>query len=249
MVDISQIGVVILAAGRGTRLNCVDVPKVMLEIGGNPVVSYIVDTLLEMGLEKEQISLVVGYKKEKIEEYFGKGFIYSHQKEQEGTAHAAFVGMKYLPDHIKNVLVIGGDDSAFYTKETLLSIVGHHLESSNVLSLLTVNLEDPSAIGRIIRNKEGNMIGVLEKEELDEEEKKIKEASTGTFCFNRDWFEGMFPSMPKIAGLGEYGLPKAVEMAIAGGEKVEGVKLENNNEWFGINTPEELREANRRKTS
>jgi len=76
---LNNVGAVILAAGRGTRLNCADEPKVMLPIGGRPIVSYIVDTLKKMGLHPEQICLVVGFKKEKVMEYFGDMVNYAMQ--------------------------------------------------------------------------------------------------------------------------------------------------------------------------
>jgi len=116
---LNNIGVVILAAGRGTRLNCVDKPKVMCEIGGKPIVSYIIDTLKTCGISKDNIFLVVGFHKEKIEEYFGSGVNYAEQTELKGTAHAAFIGMQKLPQNVNQVFVINGDDSAFYSGKTI----------------------------------------------------------------------------------------------------------------------------------
>ncbi|MFH0857488.1 MAG: NTP transferase domain-containing protein, partial [Candidatus Magasanikbacteria bacterium] len=107
-INKSKIGVVILAAGRGTRLGCVDIPKVMMEIGEKPIVFYIVETLEKMGFSAEQICLVVGYQKEKVMEYFGKRVIYAFQEELLGTAHAAYTGIKMLPQYVEEVLVIGG---------------------------------------------------------------------------------------------------------------------------------------------
>src|SRR3989344_2745128 len=92
--ETKKIGAVILAAGKGTRLGCTDCPKVMMEIGGRPIVSYAVDTLLEMGFSANDIVLVVGYEKEKVEKYFGDKVTYAYQAEQNGTAHATSVVMK-----------------------------------------------------------------------------------------------------------------------------------------------------------
>src|SRR3989339_1795570 len=111
-MDNSKIGVVILAAGKGTRLNCTDKPKVMLEIGGKPIVAYFVQTLKQICFSKEQICLVVGFKKEKIQEYFKDEVRYALQAEQLGTGHAAYTGIKSLPPEIEQVLVVGGDDGA-----------------------------------------------------------------------------------------------------------------------------------------
>lgn len=242
----SDIGAVILAAGKGSRLNCAESPKVMLNIGGRAIVSYIIQTLFEMGFGKDKVAVVIGFQKEKVKEYFGDGFIYAVQEEQMGTAHAAYVGMSHLPDKVKHVLVLGGDDSAFYAPKTLISLINKHKQTGSVLSLLTAEIANPSGLGRIVRHEDGK-VEIIEKEYLTEEQKKIKEISTGTFCFDRAWFEKMFLTMPKLRKLGEYGLPTAVAMAREKNLPIQFIKLDNSDEWFGVNTPEELKEADKRK--
>ncbi len=243
---VARVGAVILAAGRGSRLNCTDKPKVMCEIGGQPIVGYIVATLKKCGFTKENICLVVGFHREKVEEYFGAEVSYVEQTELKGTAHAAFVGMQKLPKNVDTVLVINGDDSAFYSSETILDFLTKHQQNKAAVSVLSVELDDPSTYGRIIKNADGR-IEIIEKEYLTDEQKKIKEISSGTFCFDRKWFETMFPSMPPLRKLGEYGLPTAVAMAEKESLRVQVVKIKNNNEWFGVNTPAELTEADKRK--
>jgi bifunctional UDP-N-acetylglucosamine pyrophosphorylase/glucosamine-1-phosphate N-acetyltransferase len=218
----------------------------MLEIGGKPIVSYIIETLKSAGFKKKQICLVVGFKKEKVMEYFGDSVTYTVQKEQRGTAHAAHVGIKSLPKTIEAVLVLGGDDSAFYTKKTLLDFIKKHLEASAKLSLLSVELKNPSRVGRIVRYPDQS-IAIIEKEYWTEVEEKIKEISTGMFCFDRAWFEKMYPTMPLLRKLNEYGLPTVLAIARGEGVKYQVIKLENSDEWFGINTAKELEEANKRK--
>lgn len=244
--NLNRVGVVILAAGQGKRLNCTDKPKVMCEIGGKPIVSYAVDTLRQIGFKKEQICLVVGFKKEKIEEYFKDKVSYAVQEQQLGTGHAAYIGMITLPGNIKEVLVMGGDDSAFYSAATILDLISRHERSKATVSVLSVELDEPSLFGRIIKYNDGR-IEIVEKEYLTEEQKKIKEINAGTYVFNRAWFENMFPRMPKMKKLGEFGINPSVTMAQKEGKKVQVVKLKNSREWFGVNTPAELAEADRRK--
>lgn len=243
---LKDAGIVILAAGKGTRLDCVDKPKVMLEIGGRPIVSYIVETLKNMGFNQKQICLVVGFQKKKVKDYFQDQVSYVDQNEQLGTAHAAYLGIKNLSENIKQVLVLGGDDSAFYKKETLENFISNHLKNNCILSLLTAELDNPVGVGRIIRRSDGQ-VEIVEKEYLTEEQKKIKEISTGTFCFNRQWFEEIFPRMPKLRKLGEYGLPTALAMARNQGFKYQVVKLKDNSEWLGVNTMAELERADKLK--
>lgn len=246
MHEMTTVGAVVLSAGKGTRLNCVDIPKVMLPIGGKPIVSYTVATLLQMKFPKDAISLVVGFHQEKVREYFKDTVTYAEQTEQKGTAHAAYTGMKSLPARITDVLVMGGDDSAFYKSETLLKLIERHRERHAKLTLLTAMHENPAELGRIVRHPNGE-VEIVEKEYLTEEQKQIKEISTGTFVFNREWFEKMYPTMPPLRKLGEYGLPTALAIARKAHDSYQVIKLEDSNEWFGVNTPEELVEAKRRK--
>lgn len=242
-----SFGAVVLSAGKGTRLKCVDSPKVMCEIGGKQIVSYVVKTLQSLGFTKEQIVLVVGFHREKITDYFGDSVTYAAQEEQKGTAHAAETGVKALPKETEQVLVMNGDDAGFYTAKTLGDFMRAHIESGVTASLLTAEPENYWRYGRVVR-REGK-IEIVEKENMTEEMKEIKEVSTGTFCFDRKWFESIAGGLKPIKNLGEYGLPSAWEKAVEEGRKVQAVKLKDNNEWFGINTPEELAEADRRKNT
>ncbi|MBP7992282.1 MAG: NTP transferase domain-containing protein [Candidatus Magasanikbacteria bacterium] len=244
--NLEKFGAVILAAGKGTRLGCTDRPKVMLELAGKPIVGYTVDTLEKIGLSSEKIILVVGFCHEVVEKYFGNRATFAMQNEQRGTAHAAMTGMRVLPTNVTDVLVMGGDDSAFYTPETLVKLMNEHVESGATTTLLTVKIEDPGAYGRVVYEAGG--VKVIEKEYVSEEQKKINEVSTGTYCFKREWFETMFPNLPLLEKLNEWVLPMAFAEAHNQGLKQHVVCMENSAEWFGVNTPAELIEAQRRKS-
>lgn len=244
---LETIGAVVLAAGKGTRLGCTDIPKVMLEIEGKPLVAYTVETLESLGFPPAHIVLVVGFKKEKVIEYFGDRVTYAVQEEQMGTAHAAHTGMLKLPTGVTPTLVLGGDDSAFYTKESLALFIRAHIAAEVTVSLLSAVLEDAANLGRIVRRENGD-IEIIEKEYTTPEQKEIKEISTGTFCFDRAWFEGMYPTMPPLRKLGEYCLPTALAVARDTEEPYQIVPLKDASEWFGVNTPEQFEEAKRRKS-
>lgn len=246
MNAMEHIAAVVLAAGRGSRLNCNEIPKVMCEIGDRPIVSYTVDTLESLGLSGKQISLVVGFQKEKVMDYFDGRVQFAVQEELKGTAHAALTGMQTLGPEVEHVLVLGGDDSAFYTKESLTRFVEEHVDAGVKLSLLSVEVDDPTGLGRIVRHENGD-IEVIEKEYVTEEQAKIQEVSTGTYIFERAWFEQMYPSMPPLRKLGEYALPTAMAMCRDAALPYQVVPLGKSQEWFGVNTPEQLAEADKRK--
>jgi bifunctional UDP-N-acetylglucosamine pyrophosphorylase/glucosamine-1-phosphate N-acetyltransferase len=187
----NNFGVIILVAGQGKRLGCVDLPKVLLEIGDWPILSYILETLEKGGVPKENICLVVGFQAEKVKEKIGPGYIYALQEERLGTAHAAHTGERALPEKFHQFLVIQGDDSAFYSFKTLEEFAAHHIKKNNDMTLLTCEVADPALLGRIVRDEKGKMAAVVEKENATDEQKKIKEISTNTFCFRRDWFKNI----------------------------------------------------------
>lgn len=240
-------GIIILAAGRGKRLGCADIPKVLCELNGRSIVSYILEELERGEIEKNIICLVVGFQKEKVMEAFGDGYIYAVQEELLGTAHAAKTGEEQLHPDLDTFINIQGDDSAFYKFETLDSFLNIHKQHGNDITLLTCEKDDAQGLGRVIRDGSGKVIAIREKENMMPGDENIKEISTGSFCFCREWFNKIYPSIQPIKGLGEYGLPSFVEKALEIGAKFEAVKLENPDEWFGINTLEQLAEAELKK--
>jgi bifunctional UDP-N-acetylglucosamine pyrophosphorylase/glucosamine-1-phosphate N-acetyltransferase len=244
-----KAGVVILAAGRGSRLGCENIPKVLCRVNGKPMLSYILNTLEQGGVPSKNICIVLGYQGEKIKEAMGGKYCYTWQEELLGTAHAASVGGDEFPAEYKDILVLNGDDSLFYTFKTLSIFVNQHVENKNDISLLTCEVEDPTGMGRIVRDLHNNVAGIVEKENVGKKEENIKEISTGTFCFNREWFQKHYRELEKIPGLNEYGLPSFIDKAFASEAKFRAVKLSDPFEWSGINTSEQLKEADEKMRS
>jgi bifunctional UDP-N-acetylglucosamine pyrophosphorylase/glucosamine-1-phosphate N-acetyltransferase len=245
--ELKNFGIVILAAGQGKRLNCADLPKVLYKINDKPIISYILEELGRGGLNKSQICLVVGFKAELVKEKIGHGYIYALQAERLGTAHAALTGEEALPAGFDNFLVINGDDSAFYKFNSLAELIEMHLKNDNDMSILTCEPEDPQGLGRVVRGDDGRVVTVVEKENLTPEMKLLKEINTNTFCFKRGWFKKHYLNLKPVPGLGEYGINTFVEEATSSGAKFNAIILKDSNEWFGVNTPEQLAEADRRK--
>jgi len=244
---LKNFGAVILAAGQGKRLNCADLPKVLHKINDQPIIGYILEELKKGGLSKNQICLVVGFRAELVKEKIGSEYIYAMQNERLGTAHAALIGEEALPAGFDNFLVINGDDSAFYKFNSLSELIEIHLTNNNDISILTCEPDDPRGLGRVVRGDNGRVVKVVEKENMMPDLEKIKEINTNTFCFKRDWFKKHYQNLKPIRGLEEYGLPSFVGEALASQSKFSAVKLKDSNEWFGVNTIEQLAEADRRK--
>jgi len=238
--------VALLAAGKGTRLNNGQpsaIPKVMHKICGQPMLAYTLETLEAVGFE--DIIPVVGYKADLIKDYFGPKYSYALQEEQKGTGHAVICAKDSVSKDAKNILVIQGDDSAFYSTATLANFVKNHDIEQAKVSLLTLKHPKPAELGRIIRNDNGKVIAIKEKEVLSEEEKKISEINTATYCFEAKWlWDNIMDLKPSATGKGELILPDLIKMAVKQGEKVYAHMITRPHEWIGINTPEQLEYAN-----
>ena len=246
MVKSNNIAAVILAAGSGTRLNKgkpSPKPKVLYELAGKPMIFYILETLRKIGLK--EIIVVVGYKRRVVEKTFGNRFKYALQKEQLGTANALAAGLKKVSRSSRKVLVLNGDDSAFYKPQTLKQVLDKDEKENGVLTFVTLRKEDPFGLGRVLRTKNGKLLGIVEEREAKPAEKKIKEINDGCYIFNKKWLELNLGKVKKSTS-GEYYLVDLISIAIKKGFKINTFELKDQSEWFGINTPSELREADKK---
>lgn len=241
-----SISAVVLAAGKGTRLNEGQpsaIPKVMHEIGGKPMLSYTLDTLTAVGIT--DIVVVVGYKADLVEKHFGSSYKYALQEPQNGTGHAVQCAQKLVSKDAEHVLVIQGDDSAFYKPATVAKFIESHITNSSTVSLLSFQHSNPAELGRIIRDEHGDIVAIKEKEVLTDAEREITEINTGTMCFRADWlWENLSKLQPSATGDGELILPDLVAMAIEQDQKAGAYKITDQDEWIGVNTPEQLEHAN-----
>jgi bifunctional UDP-N-acetylglucosamine pyrophosphorylase / glucosamine-1-phosphate N-acetyltransferase len=247
MSIIQHTSAIILAAGKGTRLNegkPSEIPKVMHRICGKPMLEYTLQTLENVNIN--DVVIVVGYKAEVIQEHFGDRFKYALQSEQKGTGHAVQCAEKSVDPTNKHILVIQGDDSAFYSPQTIIDLITAHTNDQAKVSLLTLKHPHPGELGRIIRNAQGQIESIKEKEVLTDEEKKINEINTGTYCFEADWlWQNIKKLKPSATGKGEIILPDLIHLAVAQHEKVSTHTITDHYEWIGVNNPEQLELANK----
>lgn len=236
-----NIQAIILAAGKGIRMDS-DIPKVLHRLAGQAMIKYTLLTLSQIGLKKPLI--VVGFKGDLVKKTLKNKYVYAKQGRQLGTGHAVLSAKKYFPKNIPNALVLDGDDSAFYKKKTLVSLINKHERNKAVITLLTVLRENPSGLGRILRDVKGNIQAIIEEKEATASQKTIKEVNTGCYCFKTNFLWKYLPKIKKKKA-GEYYLTDLIELALKEGKKVEILKLDNSNEWIGVNTREQLEFADR----
>lgn len=241
----NKIAGVILAAGKGTRMNQgaeSDKPKVMYEILGKPMIDYSVANLKSAGIDK--IVLVVGYKKELIQEYFGGRIEYAVQKEQLGTGHAAMMAESNLKGKSDAVLVCYGD-MPLYKPETIKRLIDRYEKENPTIAMLTVIFEDPMklAFGRIVRDEQGEIIAIREQKDCAKEELEIKECNPGFYIFNGDWLWENFSKLKSDNAQKEYYLTDMIAIAKLQGKKIISTEVSEETEVLGINTPEQLKEV------
>jgi bifunctional UDP-N-acetylglucosamine pyrophosphorylase/glucosamine-1-phosphate N-acetyltransferase len=236
-----KLGAIILAAGKGKRMKSGNVNKNSILLNGKPLVAYPVELLQH--LRVEPIIIVVGHAPESIENAllnFEVTFV--KQTKRLGTGHAVGKALPLLSDSVSDILVLYGDDAYMYTEKTIKNLLKIHEAHDSALTFLTITVDNPAGLGRVIRNKNGDIIDIIEEKDASEEQKKIMEINPNCYVFNAGFLRKYVAKIQKSGVTGEYYLPALIKLAHEHGEKikvVDGGKLP----WRGVNTPEDLHEA------
>lgn len=237
-----KIAAIILAGGEGKRMNSKQINKVVFSLGGKRMILHTVDRLT--GLYISPIIVVVGFAKESVIKVLDGKVVFAEQSKRLGTAHAVVCALKKLPSNVQMVLVLNGDDSAFYTKNIIKKLIKTHLEKKSVLSFLTITVDNPLGLGRVIRDHNGRVIQVVEEKDATEKQRKINEINPACYIFEISFLKKYLVEVKKSEITGEYYLTSLIDIAIKNNEKLEAVSG-GKIPWRGINTPEELKEAER----
>lgn len=237
-----KIAAIILAAGRGKRMKSKGINKVVVPLGNKQMILHAVDRLLELFISP--VIVVVGFAKESVMEVLKDRVIFAFQNKRLGTAHAVSCALKKLPDDVQTVLVLNGDDSAFYTKDTIKNLIKTHIDKKYLLSFLTITVDNPTGLGRIIRNNAKKVIGIVEEKDATISQKKINEINPACYAFEVNFLKKYLKKIKKSPISGEYYLTSLIDIAIRNKVKIEAV-AGGKVLWRGINTPEELLEAER----
>ncbi|MBI1806687.1 MAG: NTP transferase domain-containing protein [Ignavibacteria bacterium] len=244
-----KLAVVILAAGKGTRMNDPEMAKVMYEINGRPMVDYVVD--LAEKLQAHRTLVVIGWQKQSVVDYLSKnrsGVEFVEQVEQLGTGHAVLQTMEPLKEFEGDVLVLSGD-VPLLTEKTARALIGYHRTSEAVATILTAELDDPSGYGRIVHNEDGSVKRIVEHKDASKKELSIKEINSGIYVFEK---VRLFPCLQDITTdnvQGEYYLTDVFELFWKNKWRVSAVKAIDAVEVMGINDFQQLESARQVMTS
>lgn len=234
---------VILAGGKGKRMNS-KLPKILHPICERPMISYSLENLRNAGI-KTVIS-VFGFKRNMVLARLSKNIKFAIQPKSLGTGNAVLNAFPQIPKDTINLLVINGDDSAFYTPKTIKNVINLYLKSKSILTFVSLIRDDPTGLGRVVRDKKGNLLGTVEEKNATEEQKRIKEVNDGLYVFNYKWLRKNIFNIKKNNVSKEYYLPDLIKIALENKDKVSVYMLPDPSEWQGINTPEQLAEAEKK---
>ncbi len=228
----------IMMAGMGTRMKS-DVPKVLHDACGKNLARWVLDSCDGAGLTKRV--LIVGHHAEKVMDAL-PGEKFALQKPQKGTGHAVMVGVKEIPKNARHVIVLSGDVPCL-TSKTIKSLISFHKKEKCGTTVLSFLPPDPTGYGRVIRNEDGNVLGIVEHKDLSPEQEEINECNSGIYVFNRKILDKALSNLKPSKRSGEYHLPDVLLNMLEMGEKVEAVGIHEWMETVGINTRLELSEA------
>ncbi len=236
-----DLAAVILAAGKGTRMKS-DIPKVLHKINFKSLIAYVAECAEK--IVGDNIHVVVGHQAEKVKNEIKKHFsaVFAFQKDMLGTGDAVKVALTGLPEDIKDVLVLNGD-VPFIKEKTLLTLINNHRENQNSVTLLSVEIDNPTGYGRIIQNNDGDVICIQEEADANFEEKRIKKVNSGIYCFKREFLEYALPKIESTNAQEEYYLTDVIEIAIKKNMRTGLMPANDWREVVGINTLAELEKA------
>lgn len=226
-----SLTVIILAAGKGTRMKS-DMPKVLFEAAGRPMIDYVADAA--RGLGASSINVVIGNGAEAVRAHLGDGVAYSVQTEQKGTGDAVMAAAGAIEKADGKVLILCGDMPLVKT-ETLRKFIEESAESR--IAFISVKVKKPAGYGRVIRSIDDAVLRIVEEKDASEDEKRVNEINTGIYLCDSDELLCRLKNIRNDNAQGEYYLTDIVEDGSA------AFLAESEAEFMGVNNRAQLAEA------
>ena len=221
--------VVVLAAGRGQRMNS-DLPKALHELGGRPLLAHLAERALE--LDADKIHVVVGEGGELVRARLPDLVAeWVRQRELLGTGHALVQAMPGIPDNA-TVLVLYGD-VPLISLSTLEQAVSE--AASGRLAVITAEVAEPAGYGRILRDEVGRVVGIVEEKDADDRQREVCEINSGILAAPARRLRGWLARLDNDNVQGEYYLTDVVALAVADSVDVAGVRAASPEEVMGVN--------------
>ncbi len=235
-----NIDVVVLAAGQGSRMKS-DLPKVLHPIAGKPMLAHVLDCA--RSVDANDLHVVVGHGSDKVKAAFegANDIQWALQIEQKGTGHAVKMALDNLAKSGITLILYG--DVPLIQSNTLQAL--NNLVSPTQMSLLTVNMDDPSGYGRIVRDENGKVTSIVEHKDANAAQLSIKEVNTGIMAVPTESLHKWLPQLSSDNAQGEYYLTDVIAMAVESGLNVETLQPEFAEETYGVNNRAQQAELER----
>ena len=215
-----------------------DLPKVLHSLCGKALFLHALETA--QCLRPERIAVVVGHGADAVRQaYNGNRVAWAIQDKQLGTGHAVLCAQEAFNGFAGEIVILSGD-VPLIQENTLRAMIERHCRRNAAATLLTAVLEDPKGYGRILRDAQGNLTGVVEEKDASAPQRKIREVNAGIYVASAPFLFAALGGVKNNNQQGEYYLPDIVAVGLDQGATIETVRAEDAREMMGVNTREEL---------
>jgi bifunctional UDP-N-acetylglucosamine pyrophosphorylase/glucosamine-1-phosphate N-acetyltransferase len=237
-----DVAALVLAAGMGKRMNS-DLAKVLHPMAGQPLLAHVLDCLDDLGVGRRVV--VIGHQRQRVLEAFADrpGLEWAVQAEQCGTGHAVMMAEPDLAAFGGTLLVVCGD-TPLLAAPTLHALLETHARSGAAVTVLSMRLPDPRGYGRVVRTPDGRGIArIVEEKDADDAVRALDEVNSGIYAFDWPALRAVLSKLSTNNSQREYYLTDTVTLLQQAGHGAAVELAPDERELRGINTPEQLAEA------
>jgi len=245
-MSVKKLSTVIMAAGKGKRMQNTEMSKVMHTLSDKPLIQYVVE--LSSKINSDLIILIVGHQKQSVIDFIEKKFPgiiekikFAHQDQQLGTGHAIMQTKEILENFEGNVLILSGD-VPLLSKNTIDKFIKFHYDNYFEASLISAIFQNPDGYGRILRDEDGKFYDIREDKDCTDLEKQCKEINSGIYIIDKKILFEALNTLDNKNSQGEYYLTDVFKYFKSSGKKTGAFITDDINEITGINTIEQLEE-------
>jgi UDP-N-acetylglucosamine diphosphorylase/glucosamine-1-phosphate N-acetyltransferase len=231
--------VIVLAGGQGKRLqqDAVALPKVLTPAAGRPLLAWVLDHLSFI-LPQDTI-IVTGYLAEQVEQASGSQYCFARQSAPLGTGHAVAAAADCLAGYTGDVLIAFGD-MPLVRSETMRSLIEQHVRQDADATILTAVVDQIPPYGRIIRDSQGRLTGIVEERDCTPEQRLIREVNPSVYVFRAQPLFEALRGLGNNNAQGEYYLTDVPQLMLQAGRSIATVTIRDDRQILGVNTPEDL---------
>jgi len=229
---------IILAAGKGTRMES-ERPKVLVPALGRPMIQWVLDAVFAAGISRAVI--VVGYKSDEVRDALAgrQNISFVEQTEQKGTGHAVMVCVDELQNCSGAAVVLTGD-SPLVQSSSLRQLLDAFRRDRPACIMGTAHREDPTGLGRVVRDDNGEFIGIVEEKDATDEQRKITEVNMSTYVFHTPSLLEALPLLSDNNTQGEYYITDCPAILKSRGKSIRAEAVLQPCEALSVNTVEDL---------